>query len=48
MYASLLHRRGEWLTTGVIKGFGQFSALASSYSISGDIVILGMDPNRWH
>ncbi|MFC4767731.1 adenine deaminase C-terminal domain-containing protein [Effusibacillus consociatus] len=44
MYVSLLHREGEWITTGIIKGFGEFDALASTYSLSGDLVILGRDP----
>jgi adenine deaminase len=44
MYVALLHREGEWITTGVIKGFGDFDALASTYSLSGDLVILGRDP----
>ncbi|SFJ81647.1 adenine deaminase C-terminal domain-containing protein [Thermoflavimicrobium dichotomicum] len=44
MYVSLLHRKGEWITAGVIKGFGELDALASTYSLSGDLVILGRDP----
>lgn len=44
VYVSLLHRHGEWITTGVMKGFGAFDALASTYSLSGDLVILGRDP----
>ncbi|WP_158736501.1 adenine deaminase C-terminal domain-containing protein [Alteribacillus sp. YIM 98480] len=46
MYVSLLHKGGEWVSTGIIKGFGQFGALASSYTLSGDIIILGKDPNQ--
>ncbi|MED1644412.1 adenine deaminase C-terminal domain-containing protein [Brevibacillus agri] len=46
MYISLLHQGGEWITTGVIKGFGQVDALASSYTLSGDLVILGRDPRQ--
>ncbi|WP_424765566.1 adenine deaminase C-terminal domain-containing protein [Paenibacillus sp. sgz302251] len=46
MYVSLLQRQGEWITTGIIKGFGEFDALASTYSLSGDLVILGRKPAR--
>lgn len=44
VYVSLLHRQGEWITTGVIKGFADVDALACSYTLSGDLVILGRDP----
>lgn len=44
MYVSLLHRNGEWITTGVMKEFGELDALASSYTLSGDLIILGRDP----
>jgi adenine deaminase len=44
LYVALLHREGDWITTGVIKGFGDFDALVSTYSLSGDLVILGRDP----
>jgi adenine deaminase len=44
MYVSLLHRQGEWITTGVIKGFAELDALACTYTLSGDLVILGRDP----
>ncbi|GGG25874.1 putative adenine deaminase YerA [Paenibacillus abyssi] len=44
LYVALLHRHGEWITTGVMKGFGEFDALACTYSLSGDLVILGRDP----
>ncbi|PZE20748.1 adenine deaminase C-terminal domain-containing protein [Paenibacillus xerothermodurans] len=44
MYVSLLHKEGDWITTGIIKGFGDFDALASTYSLSGDLLILGRDP----
>ena len=43
LYAALLDRQGKWVCTGILKGFGNFHALASTYSISNDIVVLGKD-----
>lgn len=44
MYVSFLHRQGEWVTAGIMKGFGEFDALAATYSLTGDLVILGRNP----
>ncbi|SDI93228.1 adenine deaminase C-terminal domain-containing protein [Paenibacillus naphthalenovorans] len=44
VYVSLLDRRGEWITVGVMKGFGEVDALASTYSLTGDLIVLGRDP----
>lgn len=44
VYVSLLDRRGEWITTGVMKGFGEVDALATTYSLTGDLIVLGRDP----
>lgn len=44
MYVSLLDRKGEWITTGVLKGFGEVDALAATYSLTGDLIVLGRDP----
>lgn len=46
LYAALLDRHGKWITTGIVKGFGQIDALASTYTISQDIIVLGKDFNQ--
>lgn len=45
MYAALLHRNGEWVTNGLVRGLGVLDALAATNTLSGDIVVLGTD---WH
>lgn len=44
VYVSLLDRRGEWITVGVMEGFGDVDALAATYSLTGDLIVLGRDP----
>lgn len=44
LYAALLDRQGKWICNGILKGFGNIHALASTYSVSNDIVVLGKDP----
>lgn len=46
LYAALLDPRGNWITTGIMKGFGKIDALASSYTLSQDIIVLGKDRNQ--
>jgi adenine deaminase len=43
LYASLVNRQRKWVTTGILKGFGRVDALASTYTASQDVVILGRD-----
>jgi len=43
LYAALLSVDGRWVTTGILRGFGCFDALASSFSSSGDLMVLGRD-----
>jgi adenine deaminase len=46
LYAALLDPDGQWLTTGILKGFAKIDALASSYSVAHGIVVLGRDRNQ--
>ncbi|WAH38016.1 adenine deaminase C-terminal domain-containing protein [Alicyclobacillus dauci] len=46
MYSALLSRTGEWITTSLVAGFGEFDALATTYTLSGDLVVLGRDPEQ--
>lgn len=46
LYIALLDVYGKWITTGIIQGFGEFDALASSYSISQDYIVMGKDPQQ--
>jgi adenine deaminase len=46
MRASLLDRGGKWITNGFVRGLGKFDALAASYSLSGDLVVIGQDTER--
>jgi adenine deaminase len=43
LYAALLDHEGKWLTTGVLKGFGKIDALASTYTVSPGMIVLGRD-----
>jgi adenine deaminase len=43
LYAALLDRQGKWICTGIVKGFGNIHALASTYTLSQDIIVLGKD-----
>lgn len=43
LHAALLDCGGEWITTGVVKGFGRVEALASTYNISREVLALGRD-----
>lgn len=43
LHAALLSADGHWVTTGIVRGFGLFDALASSFSGSGDLMVLGRD-----
>jgi len=46
LLASLLDRRGRWVTNGLLRGFAQkLDALAVSFGISGDILVLGCNPS---
>lgn len=45
LYAFLVDPRGKWITPGVIRGFGQgIDGIASSYTGSNDLVVIGRDP----
>ncbi|WP_172673501.1 adenine deaminase, partial [Calditerricola satsumensis] len=43
LYVALLSVDGRWITTGILRGFGVFDAFASSFSGSGDVMVLGRD-----
>lgn len=43
LYASLIDRDRKWITNGVLKGFGEIDALASTFTISQGVVVLGRD-----
>jgi adenine deaminase len=46
VYFGLVDVRGKWTTQGIVKGFAKIDALASSYTVSRDIVVLGRDPDQ--
>jgi adenine deaminase len=44
IFAFLVDRHGEWVTPGLVRGFGQgIDGLASSYTGSQDLLVLGRD-----
>jgi len=46
LYVALVDRAGKWITTGIVKGFGDVEALASTYTVSQDLFVLGRDPQE--
>jgi adenine deaminase len=46
VYFGLLDVKGKWITQGIVKGFAKIDALASSYTVSRDIVVIGRDPEQ--
>ncbi|MCL6593053.1 MAG: amidohydrolase family protein, partial [Alicyclobacillus sp.] len=44
LYAALLSRDGQWVTTALAEGLGEWQALASTYSLTGDVAVLGTHP----
>lgn len=46
LLASLLDVRGRWIANGLVRGFARdMDALAVSFTISGDLLVLGRDPS---
>lgn len=46
LLAALLEPRGRWITAGLVRGFARrLDALAVSFGISGDLLVLGTDPS---
>lgn len=43
LYAAVLSRTGEWVSTCVLKGLGELDAIATSHSLTGDFVVVGRD-----
>lgn len=44
LYIALVSREGNWITKGVLSGFAaQLPALASTYTMSGDYLVIGCD-----
>lgn len=43
LYCSLLNREGQYIVNGLVRGLGTLDALATSISLSGDVVVLGTD-----
>lgn len=41
LYCALVDRRGKWLVNGFIDGIGHMEALATTFSSSGDLLVLG-------
>ncbi|OJF16491.1 MAG: hypothetical protein A6D91_06085 [Bacillaceae bacterium G1] len=46
LMASLLDRNGHWITNGLLRGFARrLDALAVSFGVSGDLLVLGREPS---
>ncbi|HJV45725.1 MAG TPA: adenine deaminase C-terminal domain-containing protein [Bacillota bacterium] len=46
VYVSLIDRDGKWVTNGIVSGFGCIDALASTYTVSRDLIVVGRDPKQ--
>ncbi len=47
LYAALIDKNGRWITRGVVSGFAkEVDALASTYTASQDLLLLGKDVER--
>jgi len=43
LYCSLIDRHGQWVTNGFVAGLGKMEALATNFTTSYDLLVLGQD-----
>lgn len=43
VYACVIDQKGTWLTPAIVRGLGDFDAVATSHTMTGDLLVLGRD-----